>query len=41
VFGAAEPGAPFVQLEVREPKMAEEALVQDLRVPTSASQKGW
>jgi hypothetical protein len=29
---AAQPGAQFVQLEVRELEMAEEALVQGLRV---------
>ncbi len=40
VFGAAEPGAQFVQLEVREPEMAEKALVQDLRVLTSTGQPG-
>jgi hypothetical protein len=40
VFGAAEPGAQFVQLEVREPEMAEEALVQGLRVLTSTGQPG-
>jgi len=28
--GAAQPGAQFVQLEVREPEMAEEAFVQGL-----------
>ena len=27
LFGAAEPGAEFVQLQVREVEMAEEALV--------------
>jgi hypothetical protein len=40
VCGAAQPGAQFVQLEVREPEMAEGALVQGLCVLASASQKG-
>ncbi len=31
LFGAAEPGAEFVQLQVREVEMAEEALVQGVR----------
>ena len=38
--GAAQPGAQFVQLEVREPEMAEEALVQGLGVLASTSQPG-
>jgi hypothetical protein len=38
---AAEPGAQFIQLEVRELKMAEGALVQGLSVRARASQKGW
>jgi len=38
--GAAQPGAQFVQLEVREPQIAERALVQGLCVLASASQKG-
>ncbi len=38
VCGAAQPGAQFVQLEVREPEMAEGALVQGLCVLASASQ---
>ena len=38
--GAAQPGAQFVQLEVREPQIAERALVQGLCVLPSASQKG-
>ena len=29
---AAQPGAQCVQVQVREPQMAEEALVQDVRV---------
>jgi hypothetical protein len=37
---AAEPGAQFIQLEVRELKMAEGALVQGLSVLASASQPG-
>ena len=40
LFGAAEPGAQFVQLEVREVEMAEEALVRGLRVLASTGQKG-
>ncbi len=39
--GAAESGAQFVQLEVREPEMAKGALMQGLCVLASASQKGW
>jgi len=35
-----EPCAQFVQLQVWEPKMAEGAVVQDLRVLTSTSEKG-
>jgi len=38
--GTAQPCAQFVQLEVREPEMAEGALVQGLCVLASASQKG-
>jgi hypothetical protein len=38
VCGAAQPGAQFVQLQVREPQMAEGALVQGLCVLASASQ---
>ena len=41
LFGAVQPGAQFIQLEVREVEMAEEALVQGLSVPACASQKGW
>jgi hypothetical protein len=41
VCGAAQPGTQFVQLEVREPEMAEGTLVQGLCVRASASQKGW
>ena len=40
LFVAAQPGAQFVQLEVREPEVAEEALVQGLRVLPSAGQPG-
>jgi hypothetical protein len=38
LFGTAEAGAQFIQLEVREVEMEEEAFVQDLRVLTSTSQ---
>jgi hypothetical protein len=41
VLRAAQPGSQFIQLEMWEPEMAEEAFVQGLCVPTSASQKGW
>ena len=37
---APEPGAQFVQLQVREVKMAEEALVQGMRVLACTSEKG-
>ena len=40
VCGAAQPGTQFVQLEVREPEMAEGALVQGLCVLASTSQPG-
>jgi hypothetical protein len=40
LFAAAQPGAQFVQLEVREPEIAEGALVQGLSVLTSAGQPG-
>ena len=40
LFGAAQPRAQFIQLEVREPEMAEETLVQGLCMFSSASQKG-
>ena len=40
LFGAAQPGAQFVQLEMREPQMAEETFVQGLCMFPSASQKG-
>jgi hypothetical protein len=40
VFGAAEAGAQFVQLEVREVEMEEEPLVQSVRVFTSTAQPG-
>jgi hypothetical protein len=39
--GAAQPGAQFIQLKMREPEMAEEAFVQGLCMVKSASQKGW
>jgi len=38
LFGAVEPGAEFVQLQVREVEMAEEALVQGVRVPACTSE---
>ena len=41
VFIAAQPGAQFVQLQVREVEKAEGAFVQELRVRARASQKGW
>ena len=40
LFGTAQPGSEFVQLQVREVQMAEEALVQRLSVLASASQPG-
>jgi hypothetical protein len=40
VCGAAQPGTQFVQLEVREPEMAEGTLVQGLCVRARASQPG-
>jgi hypothetical protein len=40
LFGAAEPGAQFVQLQVREVQIAEEALVQGVRVLASTGQPG-
>ena len=40
LFGAAQPGAQFVQLEVWEVEMEEEALVQGLRVLASTGQPG-
>src|SRR5260370_32433036 len=36
--GTAQPGAQLVQLEMREMEMAEEALVQGVRVPTCTSE---
>jgi hypothetical protein len=36
--GAAQPGAQLVQLEMREVQMAEEALVQGVRVPACPSE---
>ena len=38
--GAAEPGAQFIQLQVWEVEVGEEALVQGLRVLPSSGQKG-
>ena len=38
LFGASQPGAQFIQLEMREPEMAKEALVQGLCMLASASQ---
>jgi hypothetical protein len=38
--GVAQPGAEFVQLEVREPEMTEGALMEDLSMPTCTSEKG-
>ena len=38
VLRAVQPGSQFIQLEVRELEMAEEALVQDLCVRARASQ---
>ena len=40
LVGAAEPGAQFIQLQMREPEGAERALVQHLSVLTSARQPG-
>ncbi len=40
LFGTAEAGAQFVQLEVREVEMEEEALVQSVRVYTCTSEPG-
>ena len=40
LFGATEAGAQFVQLEVREVEMAEEALMQGVRVLASAREPG-
>ena len=40
LFGTAEAGAQFVQLEVREVEMEEEALVQSVRVCTCTSEPG-
>jgi hypothetical protein len=38
---AAQPGAQFVQLYVREPEVAEGALVQDLSVLESRGPSWW
>ena len=38
LLGAAQPGAQLVQLEVREMQMAEDALVQGVRVPACSSE---
>jgi hypothetical protein len=40
LFGATEACAQFVQLQVREVEMAEEVLVQGVRVLASTGQKG-
>jgi hypothetical protein len=40
LFGTAEPGAQFVQLQVWEVQMAEEAFVQGLSVRARARQPG-
>ena len=40
LLGVAQLGAQFIQLEVREPEMGEEALVQRLSVPACASEPG-
>jgi len=37
---APEPGAQFIQLQMREPKIGEEAFVQGLCMFASASEKG-
>jgi hypothetical protein len=39
--GATQPGAQFIQLQVREPEMAEEALVQGLSVLESRATTRW
>ena len=39
--GATQPGSQFVQLEVREVQMAEEALVQGLRMLESRESTRW
>ncbi len=39
--GAAQPGAQFIQLEMRDPEMTKEAFVQDLCMRVRASEKGW
>jgi hypothetical protein len=41
LFGTAQAGAQFVQLQVREVEMEEEALVQRVRVYICTSEKGW
>ena len=40
LLGAAQPGAQFIQLQVREVEVGEEALVQGLRVLPSSGQPG-
>jgi hypothetical protein len=40
VCRAAQPGAQFIQLEVREPEMAKGALVEGLSVLASTGQPG-
>jgi hypothetical protein len=38
--GAVQPGSQFIQLQMREPEIGEEALVQGLCMLPSASEKG-
>ncbi len=38
LFGAAQPGSSFVQLEMRDVEAAEAALMEDLSVPACASE---
>jgi hypothetical protein len=40
LLGVAQPGAPFIQLQMPEAQGAQETLVQGLRVSASAGQKG-
>jgi hypothetical protein len=40
LFGTAQPGAQFIQLEVREVEVAEGAFVQGLSMLASSSQPG-
>ena len=39
--GATQPGAQFIQLQMRELEMVKEAFVQGLCMFPSANQKGW